>query len=274
MKIVHFRGIGAIIGKIALMTENTVPPSEPVLNIHRVSVLGLPIDCVTMNTTLDAITGFLKQTEPKLIFTADSNALVNAKNDSRYARIFDEADLITPDSSGVVWALGRYGQPVSERVSGVDLVEKLFDLSHQNGFRIFLLGSGPGVAAKACKNLLLRFPNAVVVGVRDGYFKSSEDTHIANEIALTQPDIVIVAMGMPRQELFLLDNAYIIKYKVGIGVGGSLDVHSGEVKRAPKFIQAIRMEWLWRLILNPKKIDKVKNLPGFYMQVRRETKNK
>jgi N-acetylglucosaminyldiphosphoundecaprenol N-acetyl-beta-D-mannosaminyltransferase len=108
----------------------------------------------------------------------------------------------------------------------------------------------------------------IVAGVSDGYFSKEEDVQIAHMISESEPDILVVAMGMPRQELFILDTAPVIKAKIGIGVGGSFDVHSGAVKRAPIVIQKLRMEWLWRFILNPRKIAKVKNLPVFYWKVR------
>ena len=108
----------------------------------------------------------------------------------------------------------------------------------------------------------------VIAGVRDGFFGSQSDQEVAEKIAETNPQILIVAMGMPRQELFILDTAHIIGAKVGIGVGGSLDVHSGTVKRAPTWIQRLKLEWAWRFILNPRKIAKVKNLPIFYWLVR------
>jgi N-acetylglucosaminyldiphosphoundecaprenol N-acetyl-beta-D-mannosaminyltransferase len=137
---------------------------------------------------------------------------------------------------------------------------------------MFFLGSAPGVAAAAAERLSAKYPGCKIVGSRDGYFGSLTDQEVANEIASLQPDILLVAMGMPRQELFILDTADIIKAKIAMGVGGSFDVHSGTVKRAPKVFQKLKVEWLWRTILNPKKLDKVKNLPKFYFMVRRASK--
>ena len=253
------------------MTEPAINPNGLNPRPERVHVLNVPIDCVTMDETVEMLGEFLSGSEPRFILTADSNAIINAETDDRYKRLFKEADLITPDSQGVVWALQRYGATIQSRVSGVDIVERLFALSAQKGYRIFLLGAGPEVAAKAAENLVAKYPGAVVAGTRDGFFKPSEDQVIASQIAETSPDILLVAMGMPRQELFILETQDIIRAKVAVGIGGSLDVHSGTVKRAPKLIQKVKLEWLWRLILNPKKIDKVKNLPRFYRKVRKLT---
>lgn len=234
---------------------------------ERVYVLDQPIDCVTMPQTVKILEKFLQEEGTKLVLTADSNAFINAESDESYARIFREAALITPDSSGPVWAMNKLGHSQPGRVSGVDIVEELCKLSVQTGASLYFLGAAPGIAESAATNLSAKYPGVKIAGFRDGFFSPKDDHKIAEEIALTQPDVLMVAMGMPRQEIFILETAGIIKAKVGIGVGGSFDVHSGTVQRAPKFIQKIRMEWLWRLILNPKKFAKVKNLPIFWWRI-------
>lgn len=243
----------------------------PAIQPERVTILGFPIDRVSLIQTKEIFASYVQApfTKTHLVLTADSNAYISAESDPEYQRVFSEASLITPDSAGPVWALARMGKQVEGRVSGVDLLEVLCELSGTFGASIYFLGSAPGVAAAAVENLQKKFPKMVVAGVRDGYFAKSNDETVAKSIAETKPDIMVVAMGMPRQELFILDTASIIQAKMGIGVGGSLDVHSGTVKRAPKLIQKIKMEWAWRFLLNPRKIAKVKNLPIFYWKVRR-----
>ncbi len=253
-----------MLGKICSMPQES--------SVERVSVLGLPIDRVSLSETEQILTKFLSSERTNLVFTADSNAFICAEHSPDYRRCFDEAALITPDSAGPVWALDQLGKPVPGRVSGVDLVEVLCKISAQTGAKIFLLGSEPGIAEAAATNLSTRYPGCKIAGFRDGYFGSLTDAEVAAEIALLEPDILVVAMGMPRQEMFILDTASIIRAKIGIGVGGSLDVHSGKVKRAPTLLQKLRIEWLWRIILNPKKLDKVRNLPKFYLRVRRAKK--
>ncbi len=260
------------VGKIFNMAENVVP--SPQFQFERTKILGFPIDRVTLDQTRNVLAEYIECSEveslhpTKLVLTADSNAFVSARTDPVYQRLFREASLITPDSAGPVWALSRIGKPVPGRVSGVDLVEELCKLSEVTGARIYFLGAAPGVALSASKILKDKYPAMVIAGVRDGFFGSQSDQEVAEKIAETNPQILIVAMGMPRQELFILDTAHIIGAKVGIGVGGSLDVHSGTVKRAPTWIQRLKLEWAWRFILNPRKIAKVKNLPIFYWLVR------
>lgn len=253
-----------MLGKIPFMPQER--------SVERVSVLGLPTDRVSLSQTEEILTKFLDSERTHLVFTADSNAYICAQTDERYRRCFEEASLVTPDSAGPAWALGRYGKPVPGRVSGVDLVEVLCRISAATGARVFFLGSAPGVAEAAARNLVEKYPGCVVVGSRDGYFGTSTNEEVALEIAKSEPDILLVGMGMPRQEEFILDTASIIRAKIGIGVGGSLDVHSGMVKRAPAIFQKLRIEWVWRTILNPRKLEKVRNLPRFYLQVRRATK--
>ncbi|HLO97027.1 MAG TPA: WecB/TagA/CpsF family glycosyltransferase [Fimbriimonas sp.] len=239
--------------------------------ITRSEILGLPIDALTMADAVEWLElNLLSADVTKLVFTADSNAFISAQTDPAYADLFDKADLITPDSAGPVWALAKSGVSLPGRVSGVDLVEELCILAAKHEKAIYFVGSAPGVAVAAAENLSQKYPGFKVAGARDGYFKPTEDEDVARAIAITQPDILVVAMGMPRQEQFILKTASIINAKIGIGVGGSLDVHSGTVKRAPVIIQKLKIEWLWRFILNPKKIAKVKNLPVFYWRVSRQ----
>jgi N-acetylglucosaminyldiphosphoundecaprenol N-acetyl-beta-D-mannosaminyltransferase len=226
-----------------------------------------------MADAVHAIRGFLSAETTQLVLTADSNGIVCAETDSKYLQAFQNAALITPDSSGVVWALERYRKPVPGKVSGVDLVPEIFRLSVETGCSIALIGGAPGVAQAASDRLCEQFPGANVVFIRDGYFSVDEETEVAKQVAKCHPDILLVAMGMPRQENFILSTKAIIQAKVGIGIGGSLDVHSGRVKRAPKIIQRAKLEWLWRLALNPSKLVKVKNLPLFRRKVIAATKN-
>lgn len=229
----------------------------------RAQVLGLPVDCVTTGQAIERIEAMIDERVPRLVFTADASGLVLAQDDAEFRRIVERASLITPDSSGVVWALHRAGHPAQKRVSGVDLVGLLCERSADEGYRLYFLGGEPGVAETAAERLRLKYPGCNIVGARHGYFPSDSDEVVAHEVAESRPDILFVAMGMPRQEKFIARTQDIIKAPVAMGVGGSFDVFSGRTKRAPKIVQSLRLEWLWRLILNPKKFAKVKSLPRF-----------
>lgn len=229
----------------------------------RAQVLGLPVDCVTTEEAIARIEAMVDERVPRLVFTADASGLVLAQDDAEFRRIVERAALITPDSSGVVWALHRAGHPDQKRVSGVDLVGLLCERSADEGYRLYFLGGEPGVAETAAERLRLKYPGCNIVGARHGYFPADSDEVVAHEVAEARPDILFVAMGMPRQEKFIARTRDIIGAPVAMGVGGSFDVFSGRTKRAPKLVQSLRLEWLWRLILNPKKFAKVKSLPRF-----------
>ncbi len=122
----------------------------------------------------------------------------------------------------------------------------------------------------AAERLRLMYPGCNIVGARHGYFPADSDEIVASEVAQAKPDILFVAMGIPRQEKFIRRTQSIIQAKVAIGVGGSLDVYSGRAKRAPKLVQKLSLEWAWRTILNPKKISKAKKIPLFVLKVLRD----
>ncbi|HMS53854.1 MAG TPA: WecB/TagA/CpsF family glycosyltransferase [Fimbriimonadaceae bacterium] len=235
----------------------------------RVEVLGLPIDCVTMDQCLSRIEEMIAGPDSNIVVTADASGAVIAQSDQEYADIVRRATLVTPDSNGVVWAANRQGAGLKERVTGVDIVERVCRLSADKGYRLVFLGSEPGVTDIAAENMRLRYPGCNIVGTRHGYFPSESDEVVAAEIAEFKPDVLFVAMGIPRQEKFIAKTLSIIKPKVAIGVGGSFDVFSGRAKRAPMVIQKLKLEWLWRTLLNPKKFSKAKTLPVFAWMVMR-----
>ena len=237
---------------------------------YAVKILGVEVDNLTVDGCLDRIAEFIAGDTPRLVVTADASGIVQAQRDPELMEIYRVADLVTGDSVGVLWAAKRKGTPLSEKVSGVDLVKHICERSSQEGWRIYFLGAAPGVAELAAERLRLTIPGCNIVGTRNGFFPADSDELVAQEIAELHPDVLFVAMGIPRQEKFIRATAHIIGAKVGMGVGGSFDVFSGNVKRAPKVVQAIRLEWLWRLLQNPKKISKVKLLPQFVKLVLRE----
>lgn len=236
----------------------------------RVQILGMPVDVVTMEGCMDRLSEFVASGKPHLVVTADSSGIVQAQTDRGLAELYETADLVTPDSAGVVWAMRRAGKPVPSRVSGVDIVDRVCGVSSERGWRVFFLGAAAGVAELAAERMRLRHPGCNIVGARHGYFPPESDEIVAAEVAATKPDILFVAMGIPRQEKFIRATEATIGAKVAMGVGGSFDVFSGKVRRAPVLLQKMKMEWLWRLAQNPKKIGKVMLLPRFVLMILRE----
>lgn len=236
----------------------------------RVPILGVGVDRLGMHECLELLQDFVDSREPHIVVTADAAGIVQSQSDPDLAEIYRTADLVTPDSVGVLWAAKRQKQPFPGRVSGVDLLERICELSADKGFRLFFLGAAPGVAELAAEKLKLKFPGCNIVGTRNGFFPSESDEIVAQEVAAYKPDFLFVAMGIPRQEKFIRSTQHIIKAPVAMGVGGSFDVFSGKTKRAPKAVQKVKLEWAWRLMLNPKKLSKAKNLPKFAVRVLRD----
>jgi len=237
-----------------------------------VKILGVRVDRVTMNQAIERIESFIKNSDSHVVVTADSSGLYAQLKDRELHSIMEGADLVTPDSFGVVWAAKKMNEKVEGRVNGVEIMDRVCALSAQKGYRLFFLGASPGVAEQAAERMRLKYPGTNIVGTRHGYFPSSDDAVVAEEIAPLKPDVLFVAMGIPRQEKFIASTKNIVKFKVGIGVGGSFDVFSGNSKRAPKLVQKVNLEWLWRLIQNPKKISKCASLPKFVFAVVKDSR--
>ena len=253
------------------MTTSSVNPPQP-KSPPSVAILGLAVHNVTMQTALAAMDGFFLAGSPHHVITADASMLVLAQEDTALHAIVSGADLVTPDSIGVLWAAKQGGQPLQERVSGVEIVEQLCRRSAETGYRLFFLGAGPGVAAQAAEKMRAKYPGTQIVGTRDGYFQPEETDALVAEIREARAEAVFVAMGIPKQEKWIAAHRESLGAAVLIGVGGTFDVLSGNVRRAPKVMQKARLEWLWRVLSNPRKISKVMLLPRFVRLVRRARK--
>jgi len=238
--------------------------------MDSVTILGLRVDRVSVDETLAAIDHFIAEKTPHTIVTADASMAVIARHDPELHAIVDGADLVTPDGAGIIIASRLLGVPVRYKVSGVDLVAHLCALSAGKGYKIFFLGAAPGVAAEAAAKAQARWPGTQIVGVCDGYFSSEQEPGVLAQIKDAAPDIVMVAFGIPKQEKWIARHKAALGAPVFMGIGGSFDVLSGRVKRAPVFMQRFGFEWLYRLIQNPKKISKVMTLPQFALLVLRQ----
>ena len=234
---------------------------------QRIHFLGVGVHKVTQDEALEGIECAIEARVPCQVITADASGVVMAQKDAELKELYNNADLVTPDSAGILWAAKRYGTPLNGRVSGVDLVYHLCRLSHEKSYKLFFFGAAPGVTDQAASNFRDKFPNIQVVGTRNGYFKPEEEPEIIVQIKETKPDVLFVALGIPKQEKWIAKYKNELNVPVLMGVGGSFDVFAGLVKRAPLWMQKINCEWLWRLIQNPRKIGKVLTLPRFVLMV-------
>lgn len=245
------------------LNECGAPPQAP-----TVDLLGLRVSKVTRVETIDMLHRFIRSGEPHLVVTADAVALEIAAGDPEFLDIANNAALVTPDGTGLLWASRHLGQPLTERVSGVDLAEQLCATSGPKKFDVYFFGAAPGVAEDAANVMRSKYPGCRIVGVQHGYHREPEAVAaVVADIAEKRPDVLLVAMGMPRQEKWIVDHLPQLRIPLSMGVGGSFDVFSGRVTRAPLWMQQSGLEWLYRLYQDPTKYAKVACLPRFVLRV-------
>ena len=233
----------------------------------RVDILGVQIDRISMSEALGRMLDFIAKKDPHFVVTANAEMVMAAHKNIAFREIMNRAGLVLPDGAGVVWASRIYGQPVPERVAGYDIVQELLSVSAVKGFRVFFFGSAPGIAAAAVNQAIMRNPSLHCVGIRDGYFDKTNEAEILSEICEKKPDILLCALGSPKQEFWLAENLQKLKVPVTIGVGGTFDVMAGKIKRAPLWMQKSSLEWLFRLAQQPKRFIRMLALPHFVLCV-------
>jgi len=159
------------------------------------------------------------------------------------------------------------GKALKERVTGIDFSYEALKHVAERGMKAYFLGSKPGIAKAAAENMMKEIEGLCVVGARDGYFKPDEELSVVEEINRSGADFLCVALGSPKQELFMNRYKDMLRCKVGVGIGGSLDVWSGNTKRAPEFFIKNNLEWFYRLASEPKRIGRVARIPLFLLKV-------
>lgn len=241
---------------------------------NRVAVLNVMIDAVTMKEAVDRVEHFIALKKPHLVVTPNAEIVMMANQDKELANIINNADLVVPDGAGVVWAAHYNGDIMPERVAGYDLVQNLLRAAAIKKYGIYMLGGAPGIVEKARDAAEKLYPGLQIVGTRHGFFTRNDENEIVNHIKSCKPDVLLVALGVPRQEKWLSAYLYQLQVPVGIGVGGTFDVMAGTVKRAPLWMQNAKIEWLYRLISEPKRAIRMLALPKFVIQIITSKKNK
>jgi N-acetylglucosaminyldiphosphoundecaprenol N-acetyl-beta-D-mannosaminyltransferase len=236
----------------------------------QVSILGIPVDDVTYDEALARMAEFIADGRPRQVVTVNPEFIMTAQNDLDFRQILRESHLNLPDGQGLLWAARLLGAPLRERVTGVDTVVRLAELSSQKGYSIFLLGAAEGVAAAAARQLQSRFPELRIAGTYVGSPAPVEEDRAVALIQDTDPDFLFVAYGAPRQEKWIARNLARLNAPVIIGVGGAFDFISGESVRAPVWMQRLGMEWLHRLAHEPWRWRRMLALPRFGLLVLRQ----
>jgi N-acetylglucosaminyldiphosphoundecaprenol N-acetyl-beta-D-mannosaminyltransferase len=230
-------------------------------------ILGVRVDAITFDATLARIEGYIADGRPRQIVTVNPEFVMASQSNAEFRRVINEAALALPDGTGVWWASRRLGCPVPERVPGVDLVARLASLSAARGFRIYLLGAMPGVAEMAAKVLCDRYPGLIVAGTYAGTPRVEDEAGIIAQVRAARPHILLVAYGAPAQDLWIARNLDRLGVPVGIGVGGAFDYLAGVHPLAPRWLRRIGLEWLYRLVTQPRRWRRMLALPRFVWQV-------
>ena len=234
---------------------------------ERVNILGVDVDAVTMAEAVDVVRRAMDTRAGVMVATANAEMLMRATHDEELRRILNASALVVPDGAGTVWAARHLGHAMPERVAGYDLAQELLRCAPAEGRRVYFFGSAPGVAEKAKAKAEQLYPGIKIVGVRDGFFSADMNDAIISDIRTARPDLLLVALGVPKQEKWIHEHLAALGVPVAIGVGGTLDVMAGVMKRAPRWMQKAKLEWLFRGMLQPKRAGRLLALPKFVLKV-------
>jgi N-acetylglucosaminyldiphosphoundecaprenol N-acetyl-beta-D-mannosaminyltransferase len=227
--------------------------------------LGVDVCNLTYKQITSSIFNDIEQDKKSFIVAINPEKIMKAQDDDALRELLNKADYQIPDGVGVLIASKLKGGSIRERVTGIDMMMTLCREASEKGKSIFLYGAKPGIADSARKELEEQFPGLKITGTLNGYEK--DEAVIKHTINSANPDIIFVALGSPTQENWILNNMNELAPSVYQGVGGSFDVISGRIKRAPMFFQRLGMEWLYRLLKEPWRWKRQLLLPKFLMRV-------
>lgn len=222
----------------------------------RIVFFGLNLDILTFDETVERISKFIE--DKKQVQHVDVNVakLVFAQEDEQLRNIINSSISVSVDGAGVVLGAKILGKKIPERVAGIDLMESLVELSANKGYSVYFFGAEENVVKKVVDTYMEKYPKLKVAGYKNGYFSQDEEEKLVSEIRDASANILFAAMGVPKQEIFLNKHIENLGVNFAMGVGGSFDVVAGKVKRAPKWLQKISSEWIYRLIQEPKRMWK------------------
>lgn len=228
--------------------------------MSRMKFMNTEIDNLTMKEALQRIDQLIQEDKNAYVVTPNVDHIVQLEKGGPLTDVYKNADLILADGKPLIWISKWYGSPIKEKISGSDLFPRLCNLAAKKGYRMYFLGAAEGVAAKAAENLTKRFPGLQVVGTYSppyGFEKDETELQkIKSKIKEVEPHILIVGLGCPKQELFILHYKDELDVPISLGLGASLDFEAGEIKRAPKWMADHGLEWAYRIFQDPKRLAK------------------
>ena len=230
-------------------------------------ILGCKLDPIDSDQATDAILRYAREGTGAQVVTLGTEMVVYAQHDEDYRRVINESALSLCDTVGLLGVARSRGAKLRERVAGVELIEHLCARAADEGLPVYLLGGASGIAERAAEALRARYPGLQIAGTRDGYFADAESAAVAGTIRASRARILFAGLGFPRQEFWLSRYLAQTGCGIGIGVGGSLDVISGNVRRAPDAWRKAHLEWLYRLVTQPHRWRRQLALPYFVLLV-------
>ncbi|MDR0446806.1 MAG: WecB/TagA/CpsF family glycosyltransferase [Oscillospiraceae bacterium] len=238
--------------------------------IDRIDILGIPFDSRTRASAADAAMELISApgADVPFIVTPNPEIVRLAGKNPRLREAVLAAALVLPDGVGITLAARILGRPLAERTPGIDVAELVLERLAKIGGSVYLLGAKPGVAERAGARLCEKYSGLILAGARDGYF--TDDAAVIADINAASPELLLVCLGSPKQELWAYDNRAALKTRLMACLGGSLDVFAGDVRRAPPVFRRLGLEWLYRLAREPRRIFRMAALPLFMLTVLRE----
>ena len=228
------------------------------------------LDFNIFNKDKDALMTYIENFEKVNIVSGNPEILFNGLNNSMLKENFnDKYSIIIPDGVGTVLAAKLLKKPVEEKIAGIDVVREVLIKANLEGKSIYLLGAKEEILRKCVENIKLEFPNLKVSGFHNGFFDLNNCDDIIEDVKMCEPWAIFVAMGSPRQEIFLSKIMNISNTHIFMGVGGVFDIFAGELKRAPKWMISLGLEWLYRVIKEPFRIKRLMVIPKFLLLVLR-----
>lgn len=231
----------------------------------RIEILGVGFDNITMEQAVAEGVRLINTPGAHYAVTPNPEIVEVCRTDPEAMEAVRNADLVLADGIGIIYGAKLLGTPLKGRVTGIGFAQGLMGEMAQNGKSLFLLGAKPGVAEKAADKLRTAYPGLQIAGTRDGYFQ--EDGPVLEEIRASGADVVFVCLGAPKQEKWMRKNGAASGARLLVGLGGCLDVFSGEVQRAPEIFQRLGLEWFYRLVKNPSRFGRMMKLPLFLVHV-------
>lgn len=227
----------------------------------KTTVLGVAYDNITMAEALARGRELLAGSETAYCVTPNAEMAYEAMHDSEFCSILNGAALVLPDGAGVILGAKIVRTPLKEKVAGIDFAQNMLAVFEETGSRLYLLGSKPGIAELAAEKMLQKHPKLCICGIRDGYFQ--DEAEVVQAINEAKADAVYVCLGSPKQERFMHAHRGELNARLLVGLGGTLDGIAGTVKRAPKWMIRLQLEWLYRLIKEPKRFKRMLRLPKY-----------